>query len=213
MNVIEDTLVRYVDEDSAIGSFEWMELDTLSSEIATLEARVADARSDHDHRLVEVHKQEIASLQQRHARLLAHITTSLAGSAGSSPHPKMAEGTDPRQHHGLPEEDRENIADPGQQSAEVFDLITANHVAVPYANTTEGVTAVWDQLTPTDIERATHELDTRRAEMLARHKEEIKALSIEQSDVDTLAQAIEAFSRKFNFLKSPPYVAAALSVR
>lgn len=65
MNSIEDTLVRYVDEDSAIGSFEWMELDTLASEIATAEARVADARAHHDHRLVEARKQEIVALQRQ----------------------------------------------------------------------------------------------------------------------------------------------------
>ena len=294
MKPIEDTLVRYVDEDSAIGSFEWMELDTLAGEIATAEARVADARAHHDHRLVETRKQEIVALQRRYAQLLAHITTSLAGSDGSSPHPEMAEGDDPRQPHalpeedreivagpdqqsaevfelntasrvaapytnstegaaavrdqltptdiertettslagfdgsspnsemaegddprqphGLPEEDRENTAGPDQPSAEVFELNTASRVAVPYANTTEGVTAVWDQLTPTDIERATLEIDTRRAEMLAKHQEEIKALNAEQSEVDMLAQAIEEFARKFNFLKSPTSVAAASSV-
>jgi hypothetical protein len=294
MNSIEDTLVRYVDEDSAIGSFEWMELDTLASEIATAEARVADARAHHDHRLVETRKQEIVALQRRYAQLLAQITTSLAGSDGSSPHsemaeeddprqpdgfleedrenvadldqqsaevfdlitasrvavpyanttegvtavwdqltpidskrtettslvgfagsspnPERAEGDDPRQPDGLPEEDRENTAVPDRQSAEVFELTTASRVAVPYANTTEGVTAVWDQLTPTDIERATLEIDTRRAEMLAKHQEEIKALNAEQSEVDMLAQAIEEFARKFNFLKSPASVAAASSV-
>jgi hypothetical protein len=79
----------------------------------------------------------------------------------------------------------------------------------PYDNTTEEVTTVWHQLTPTDIERATHELDTRRIEMLARHQEEIKALNAEQREVDTLADEIEVFARKFNFLKSPASVAAA----
>jgi hypothetical protein len=296
MNSIEDTLARHVDEDSAIGScsFEWMELGTLSSEIAALEAHVADAIAYHDHRRVERHKQEIAALKQRRARLLAHITTSLVRSDASSPHSEMAEGANPRQHHALPDEDRENVAAPNQQSAEVFELIPASRVAAPYANTTEGVTAVWDQLTPTDskrtettdlvgsagsspnpetteggdpsqphgiseedredtagpdqqsaevfelntasrvatpydnttegvttvwhqltptdIERATHEIDTRRIEMLARHQEEIKALNAEQCEVDTLADAIEAFARKFNFLKSPASVAAASSV-
>jgi hypothetical protein len=57
---------------------------------------------------------------------------------------------------------------------------------------------VWDQLTPTHIERAKQELDIRRAEMLARHAEELKALDTDQNEIDSLAQAIDAFVRKFN---------------
>jgi hypothetical protein len=56
---------------------------------------------------------------------------------------------------------------------------------------------VWDQLTPGDIENAKNELGARRAELLARHAEELRALDGDQTQLDTLAEAIELFARKF----------------
>ena len=61
---------------------------------------------------------------------------------------------------------------------------------------------MWDQLTPNDIERAKNEIEERRAEMLARHAEELKGLDADQSQLETLEQAIASFLRKFN-LPSP----------
>ena len=57
---------------------------------------------------------------------------------------------------------------------------------------------MWDQLTPGDIERAKRDLGTKRADMLARHAEELRALDAEQSEVDGLEQAIALFFRKFS---------------
>ena len=57
---------------------------------------------------------------------------------------------------------------------------------------------MWDQLKPSDIERVKAELGTRRAEMLARHAEELKELDAEQGQLETLEQAIEMFLRKAN---------------
>ena len=56
---------------------------------------------------------------------------------------------------------------------------------------------MWDQLTPGDIENAKNELAGRRAEMLARHAEELKSLDGDQAQLDTLVEAIELFARKF----------------
>jgi hypothetical protein len=92
----------------------------------------------------------------------------------------------------------EELAEPDRPSAELVDPITTSGVASPYADTIEGVTEVWDQLTPAHIERANHELGIRRAEMVARHAEELQALDVDQSEIDTLALAIDAFVRKFN---------------
>lgn len=64
------------------------------------------------------------------------------------------------------------------------------------ADSVEGGKIVWDQLTPGDIERVKSELGARRAEMLARHAEELKGLEAEQSQIETLEQAIEMFLRK-----------------
>lgn len=64
------------------------------------------------------------------------------------------------------------------------------------AESVEGGIIVWDQLTPSDIERAKNELVTRRAEMLARHAEELQGLEAEQGQLETLERAIDAFLRK-----------------
>ena len=56
---------------------------------------------------------------------------------------------------------------------------------------------MWDQLTPGDIQNAKQELTGRREEMLARHAEELKAIDADQAQLDTLAEAIELFARKF----------------
>ena len=247
-----------------MGSFEWMEVETLSGEIAALETRLAAAKSRHNYGLAKVLGEEIAAAQQRRARYLLNITTSLAGSLDPAADPTTTEDEEPGQPDVLPREDREKIAEPGQQSAEfaghsmaeapeelaepdqpsaeladdsaqdvpeeladpdqpsaqsadpstqegpegpadpdqpgtqLVDHITTSRVASPDADTIQGVAAVWDQLTPTDMERAKQQLDTRRAEMLARHAEEIKTLESDQSEIDTLAQAIDAFVRKFN---------------
>ena len=57
---------------------------------------------------------------------------------------------------------------------------------------------MWDQLKPSDIERAKQDLVTRRAEMLARHAEELRGLDADQTQLDALEQAITAFLQKFS---------------
>src|SRR5439155_14927945 len=68
----------------------------------------------------------------------------------------------------------------------------------PSADMLEGVAAVWDQLTRADVERVKRELGVRRAELLSRHAEELRALDAAQTEIDTLEQTIDAFARKFN---------------
>src|SRR5260370_37717959 len=62
----------------AMGSFEWMELQTLTSDINPSRSRLAQARSSKDHRLIRLLEAEIAAAEARRDRLLAHITTHLA---------------------------------------------------------------------------------------------------------------------------------------
>jgi hypothetical protein len=57
---------------------------------------------------------------------------------------------------------------------------------------------VWEQLSRTDLDRVKRELGMRRAEMLTRHAEELRALDAEQGEIAAFEQAIEAFARKFN---------------
>src|SRR5258708_13585945 len=66
----------------AMNSFEWMELQTLTSEIAASRSRLVAARSGKDHRLARVLVGEITAAEQHRAQLLADITTDLAGGPG-----------------------------------------------------------------------------------------------------------------------------------
>src|SRR5713101_4733730 len=69
----------------AMGSFEWMELQTLTSDINASRSRLAQARSSKDHRLIRVLEAEIAAAEARRDRLLAHITTHLADDTEPAP--------------------------------------------------------------------------------------------------------------------------------
>ncbi len=268
----------------AMGSFEWMEVEALSGEIAALDARLAQAKARHNHGLVKVLREEIASAQQRRAKYLANISTSLANSleppapppkavAEEKPAPKGREKV--AEPEPEPEVAAEEVAEPeadtaeevvaeaaeetaaaDEPEAETAEVVaeaeeaeaeepepeavaeTADEPAVapveevvekakepaeaeleevaaapepqaaapvakgraqsPGADAIEGVNAVWNQLSVADIDKAKRQLDIRRAEMLARHAEELKALEADQAQIDTLAQAIDAFVRKFN---------------
>ena len=57
---------------------------------------------------------------------------------------------------------------------------------------------MWDQLKPSDIERAKQNLVTRRDDMLARHAEDLRGLEADAAQLDALEQAIAAFLQKFN---------------
>jgi hypothetical protein len=58
--------------------------------------------------------------------------------------------------------------------------------------------AVWTELTRSDIERVKQELQARRSEMLARHAAELTALDLDEAEVTVLVEAIDGLVRKFN---------------
>ena len=72
-----------------MSKFEWMELETLSNEIAHSQSRLEAARATQNHGLVKLLQREIAEAAERRARVLAGITKGLgvAGSARSEPRP------------------------------------------------------------------------------------------------------------------------------
>ena len=194
-----------------MGSFEWMEVETLSSEITALEARLEAAKGRHNYGLVKAVKEQITAAHQRRARYLAHISTSVAESLDPSPPQETVTEAQPRQEE-IAEPDQpgaefadpdtpevpEELAEPGQPSSKPVEPIAAGGVARAPAGTIDGAAELWDRLTPSHIERAKHELGTRRAEILARQAQELTALDVDQSEIDTLAQAIDAFVEKFN---------------
>ena len=65
---------------------------------------------------------------------------------------------------------------------------------------------VWDQLTPSDIQRAQNAVSVRRAEMLVKHTEDLRELDAEQDQLETLEHAIDALLSKIN--RSSPATSA-----
>ena len=183
-----------------MSSFEWMELQTLTSDIAASRSRLAAARASKDNRLTRSLEQEITAAEERRNRLLAHITNHVAG-AEDEARESQTKGEESATVPDQPDEASDNDPasepapeDPGPPSTDD----AASPAAAPEAGSTTGGIAVWDQLTPSDIERARNDIDVRRAEMLARHAEELKSLEADQAQLDGLVQAIDAFARKFN---------------
>jgi hypothetical protein len=268
-----------VNEGFAMSSFEWVELETLTSDIEAARSRLAEARKRNNQGAVGRLEVEITRAEKRRSDLLAHISTSVASAPEPSPPreaagsrqaaapvaealqegaggaqlpddakpdtpPKAKDGANTRQAaaaatEALPDEadeaqppdesasapepdplpeakDGDNSrqasapaaeALPGEADAEQplpdpVDRIVAGGADSPAvalkADGVGGGNIMWDQLTPNDIERAKSELDERRAEMLARHAEELKGLEADQSQLETLEQAIASFLRKFN---------------
>ncbi len=173
-----------------MSKFEWMELETLSNEMAHLQSRLEAARATQNHGLVKLLQREIAEATERRARVLAGITRGL-GVAGSA-------RSDPRQ---VPVQNIQPQAEGEQQHTRQVETLTATGLAspepTPSFDTTEGVATVWDKLTRADVEHAKRGIASRRSEILARHAEELKALDAEQSEIDVIERAIDAFVSKF----------------
>jgi hypothetical protein len=78
-----------------MAAFEWMELQTLTSDITDARARLAEARSTKDHRRVRALEQEISSAERRRAGLLAFLTDHLADTALPTPSQGADEDAEP----------------------------------------------------------------------------------------------------------------------
>src|SRR6266851_2281727 len=138
----------------AMGSFEWMELQTLTSDINTSRSRLAQARSSKDHRLIRLLEAEIAAAEARRDRLLAHITTHLADDTEPAADIATRKDADlvaaaPTGEKPAGDDDagagpsRELVASPGETGA-------ASAAPARAAGGVKGGSVVWDQLTPSD---------------------------------------------------------------
>ncbi len=229
-----------------MSSFEWVELETLTSDIETARSRLAEARKRNNHGAIGALEVEITRAEKRRAQLLAHISTNVAIAPEPAPHPISREGAGSRQASApvvealqdeadaeLPPGETASAPEPaplpeakdgansGQASAPVVEALqdeadadaeqpppdrvhrivasgAASSASALKADRVEGAINMWDQLTPNDLDRAKNSLAEQRAEMLARHAEEVKALDADQSQLEILEQAIETFLRKFN---------------
>src|SRR5579862_1090235 len=187
---------------SAMSSFEWMELQTLTAEIAAARSRLAAFRSRKDQPGARALQEEITGAEERRDRLLAHISTNLSSEAeaAASPPPAaaaadlgaVAEASDAGPAEPETAQNRDEPADPAPATG------PEPPVAAVTDDIQQGAAMSWDQLTPNDLEHAKHELGVRRAEMLARHAEELTALEADRAELATLEDAIGAFLRKFN---------------
>jgi hypothetical protein len=196
---------------------EWTELENLSGEIADSQSRLAAARSTQNHGLVKLLERQITEAEKWRDRLLSQITARLTTSPGPTARRlELAAAVEeqPAQAEAPSVETTVEVMpleialpQPGPVAAiDAALLEPASFVAIdaispepaPFADALEGVATVWDQLTRADIERVKRELGVRRAELLSRHAEELRALDAAQTDIDTFEQTIDAFARKFN---------------
>ena len=150
---------------------DWTELEALSRKIADTEERLVAARSTQNHGLVQLLEKEIAAAEVLRDRVMSHIAAALTSSSETVPRDLSA--SEPHSTQSPPQ-------------------------PAPAIDREEGVEAVWNELSRSDIERVRGQLQTRRSEMLARHAEELKALEAETAEIETLERAIGAFMRKLN---------------
>jgi hypothetical protein len=230
-----------VNEGFAMSSFEWVELETLTSDIEAARSRLAEARKRNNQGAVGRLEVEITRAEKRRSDLLAHISTSVASEPDPPPRARETAGSrqaaaaaealqeeadaaqPPGDTAGDPEPDplpeAKDGANSSQASASAAEALpgeadgeqplpdrvdrivaggAASTAAALRADGIGGGSIMWDQLKPSDIERAKSELGDRRAEMLARHAEELKGLDVDQNQLETLERAIASFLQKFN---------------
>jgi hypothetical protein len=153
----------------------WEALENLTHDVFDLQSRLVDARSGRAHRLARELENQIKVADERRTKLLADIIANLDDTPAPVPDPE--------------EIDEAGEAEPPLEP--VHPIIESSTESV------EGDIIMWDQLT-NDIERAQNEINVDRAEMLARHAEELKGLDAKQTVLDTLKPAIDAFMQTFN---------------
>jgi class 3 adenylate cyclase len=175
-----------------MSKFEWMELETLSNEIAHSQSRLDAARNTKNLGLAQLLEREIADAMKKRAQVLADITKGLDHSAGRKPKLLTA-----------PVRQAEPESLKHQQPAEeVQPTVNATTEPALSLNTEKGVARMWEKITAADIERVKRGLATRRAEILARHAEELKGLEADQNEIEVFEKAIAAFAQKFNPTRS-----------
>jgi len=182
-----------------MSKFEWVELETLSAEVARLQSRIDAARLTKNYGLVQLLEREIGVATERRNRVLAGITKALTNAvpAGQRPIEVPVQEVHPEQ----PEEEQEPAI---QIETEISDIVPS---ANPRVRTDQkGDLRMWDKLTADDIERVKRGFATRRAEMLARHAEELQGLETQQAEIDAVERAIAVFTQKFNLTSSADVV-------
>ncbi|HEV8679493.1 MAG TPA: hypothetical protein VGQ90_08980 [Stellaceae bacterium] len=165
-----------------------MELQRVTTDIAAARSRLSAARLSNNLTLVQALEEAIAVAEARRAALraggVAAIEDGAEPAADPAPEPDLQPDPEPEPVEGVAA-----VEDAQPNDAEIAEPQVAS----------EGVAAMSDEIVPIDaIERASRQLEARRAEMLARHADELKELDADQKEIDAMAQAMSAFLRKFN---------------
>jgi len=199
--------LSYVNEGFSMSSFEWMELQGLTNDIELSRSRLVEARSRGDRGRTRALGEEIEKAEKSRSQLLAHISTNLVmipepaskgkGAVGSRQASVRVTKASPDEVEEKPAAGEVVSAPEPAQPSKASEAAGFRPASAKPDNPEGGIT-VWDQLKPSDIERVKNELGTQRAEMLARHAEELKKLEAERNQLETLEQAIEMFLRKAN---------------
>jgi len=205
-----------------MSAFEGADLQTLNTGIAAARSRLSVAKLSKNRALVQTLEGEIAAADKRRSYLRGNIDPDAVGVIQLGP-PEPVESIAPDAvgviQLGPPEAVERTAPDAGGV------IEPAGHPAVMESNappntpavvekprqseadeaepsmTSAGATVMSDQLNAIDvIERANRQLADQRAEMLARHAEELKELDADQLEIDAMAQRMNAFVRKFNLI-------------
>jgi len=167
----------------------WVELETLSTEVAHLRSRIEAARASRNYGKARLLEGEMTELTERRNRVLGDITNGLSDGPPRGPQP-----INPPVQQVQPEQ-ADEIREPTQE-------IRAVASKPPLTTDEAGDLTMWDKLTSADIEHVKRGVATRRAEMLTRHAHELKSLETEQSEIDAIEKAIALFTQKFKLGKS-----------
>ena len=183
-----------------MGLSDWTELENLSGEIADSQGRLAAARATQNHGLVKLLERQILEAEKWRDRLLQQITSRLTVSSAKGAREDAAAtlAAEPQPEAVSPAPATGSLRPESLAELAVAVAEAVSRDAAPVINRLEGVASVWDQLSRTDLDRVKRELGLRRAALLTRHAEELRALDAEQSEIDAFEQAIDAFARKFN---------------
>ena len=182
-----------------MSKFEWVELETSSAEVAQLQSRIDAARVTKNYGLVQLLEREIGVATERRNRVLADITKGLSNAvpAGQRPIEVPVQEVHPEQ----PEAKQEPAI---HIETGVSDIVFSTNPRV--RTDQKGDLRMWDKLTADDIERVKRGFATRRAEMLARHAEELQGLETQQAEIDAVEKAIAVFTQKFKLTSSSAVV-------
>jgi hypothetical protein len=176
-------------------SFEWLEFETLSREVADLEDQLREAKTTKNHGRWQILEPQLAWAKERREKALEAITRHAASTAtvqapyasepNLPPRPVAVEGPP------APVESQRVM------EQRIITTIKETLPALSPSFHLEGACKMWDRLTPAHLNQAQQDLAHRREEMLARHAEELQTIEAEEEHIETLRRAIETFLGKF----------------